>query len=167
MTTRAAWKDKMELVWYVPMLLVIYHELGHYAQYVSMPEEYDELSKSKLEKEDHILDAWNLPAHEYPICEEIGMSIREKYLDMQEASAPQFASKAMSYATKLEASYAKDTALARFKRYESPQPVRMSGAMAPTTDCEYCKKKAVNTAVHFNPENPLRCRAFKFPPKKD
>ncbi len=163
MTTPAAWLDEKGLMWYVPMLLVVYHELGHYNQYVSMPEEYDEISKSKLEKESHVLDAWNLPGHEYPICKEIGMGIRKEYLDMQESSAPRFAKKVVNYASNIEEAYAKDTALRGFKSLEAPKPVRMKGAMAKTVDCEFCSKKGVNTATHFNPESFFKCKKFKFP----
>jgi hypothetical protein len=105
---RYAWKDKTGKLWYVPQLIVVFHELGHYLQYLYNPKYYNEVAASPIEGQHHLLDAMNMPDNEYPICRDLNMGVREYYLDMQEVRAPQFAGLELNYTRVLEKKYARD-----------------------------------------------------------
>jgi hypothetical protein len=105
---RAGFKDKHGKLWYVPMLLVIFHELGHYLQYLSNPKYYNKVAEHPDENRHHLLDAMNLPDNEYPICRDLGMGIREQYLDMQDLNSPQFRGVTVNYTKHLSRKHARD-----------------------------------------------------------
>jgi hypothetical protein len=79
LSTRAGWLDINKNLWYVPVFLIVYHELGHYLQYLSNPAEYERAANHEAATGMHLLDAMNLPDNEYPICREIGIGVRELY----------------------------------------------------------------------------------------
>lgn len=92
------WLDGTGKLWEVPALVMIYHELGHYLQYVTRPEWYE--AQSKLESANHHpLDYENVPQNEHPICREIGMGVRQRYEDMHELDHEDFKGMTVHYAS--------------------------------------------------------------------
>jgi hypothetical protein len=126
--TRAGWLDGAGDLWYVPVLVIIYHELGHYLQYVSNPAEYERAANHEAQGGQHLLDAMNLPDNEYPLCREIGIGRRELYTDMHELNHPAFANKTINYSKRIprdiEFAAAEEPAAVRNARLRAEQEAR-------------------------------------------
>lgn len=162
MCTNAGWRASRKLggnwdqfgpVWRVPILLIIYHELGHYLQYLSNPDYYTTVSKHADEQTHHLLDVMNLPDNEYPLCVELEMGRREYYGDMKDLSSPDFRGHPIAYTRKIPLD--KEFALAEKPESVKEQEAREARAkmdllsaasgIVVASDaekiCSFCKKK--------------------------
>ena len=79
---------------------------------------------------------------------------------MQESNGPQFSGKVTNYARSIEKAFAEDTLVRRFSKRDAPVPKRQEGAMPEKVDCQWCKKKAVNPLVHYNPSSAFMCKSY-------
>lgn len=149
--TRAGWLDQRGDLWYVPTLLIIYHELGHYLQYISNPAEYERAAQHEAQGGQHLLDAMNLPDNEYPLCAEIGMGRRELYTDMHELNHPSFANKKINHSVRIP----RDK---NFKAAEEPADVRKKR--------EFAEQKALADKGLGRPVGKLVNTFNPFAPKK-